>query len=68
VRSAPDKLKAFYNVSRIGAGGWSTRLRVRTALAARGNGLFCGFHGWTFNLEGKNTFRARSAGLEGLAE
>jgi phenylpropionate dioxygenase-like ring-hydroxylating dioxygenase large terminal subunit len=47
VRSAPDKIRAFYNV----CPHRGRRLRDD----ARGNlsMIFCGYHAWTFDLEGK---------------
>lgn len=56
VRAAPDKLKAFYNVC-----PHRGRQLVNTPCEenrACGNKVrfVCGFHGWTFDLEGKNTF------------
>ena len=42
--------------ARIAAAGWSTRPPARTAPAARRRHFVCGFHGWTFNLDGKNTY------------
>jgi phenylpropionate dioxygenase-like ring-hydroxylating dioxygenase large terminal subunit len=56
VRSAPDTIKAFYNVC-----SHRGRRLVDTAQGAHhahGKQLkfVCGFHGWTYNLEGHCTF------------
>ncbi len=56
VRSAPDTLKAYHNV----CPHRGRRLVDTPAGENRGCGkrhrFVCGFHGWTFNLQGKNTF------------
>lgn len=57
VRAAPDTIKAYHNVC-----PHRGRRLVRVpkgSNGARGNAetgkFFCGYHGWTFNLEGQNT-------------
>ena len=54
IRTAPDTIKAYYNVCPH---------RGRRLIDTEGNGthgnkqrIVCGFHGWTFNTDGKNTF------------
>lgn len=56
VRTAPDAIRAYYNVC-----PHRGRQLVNTpdnVNCARGNRkrFVCGFHGWTFNLEGENTY------------
>jgi phenylpropionate dioxygenase-like ring-hydroxylating dioxygenase large terminal subunit len=56
VRAAPDKLKAFHNVCpHRGRRLVDTPARENRACGKRQR-FVCGFHGWTYNLEGKNTF------------
>lgn len=55
VRSAPDRLKAFYNVCpHRGRRLISTPAGANRACGNK-NQFVCGFHGWAFDLEGKNT-------------
>ena len=49
VRSAPDKIRAFYNV--CPHRGRRLRDDARGTLKA----IFCGYHAWTFDLDGKPT-------------
>jgi len=56
LRTAADKIKAYYNVC-------PHRGRRLIDVPAGSNGavgtkarFVCGFHGWTYNLEGKNTY------------
>jgi phenylpropionate dioxygenase-like ring-hydroxylating dioxygenase large terminal subunit len=56
IRTAKDKLKAFHNVcSHRGRRLVSTPPGENRACGKRKN-FVCGFHGWTFDLDGKNTF------------
>jgi phenylpropionate dioxygenase-like ring-hydroxylating dioxygenase large terminal subunit len=56
VRTAKDKLKAFHNVCpHRGRRLVSTPAGENRACGHRKN-FICGFHGWTFDLEGKNVF------------
>ena len=56
LRTAPDTIKAFYNVC-------AHRGRVLVDAPEGSNGVrgntrnfICGFHGWTYDLNGKNTY------------
>ena len=56
VRTAPDKVNAFYNVC-----PHRGRQQVNTpdnmnGVRGKKQHYVCGFHGWTYDLEGKNTF------------
>ncbi len=56
VRSAPDELRAFHNVCpHRGRRLIDTPAGKRNARGTRPN-FICGYHGWTFDLEGTNTF------------
>ena len=56
VRSAPDEIKAFYNVcTHRGRRLVDTPEGKRNARGKKMN-FVCGFHSWTYNLEGKCTF------------
>lgn len=56
LRSAPDELRAFYNVCpHRGRKIIATPPGQRNARGKRPN-LICGYHGWTFGLDGKNTY------------
>jgi phenylpropionate dioxygenase-like ring-hydroxylating dioxygenase large terminal subunit len=57
VRSAPDRLEAFYNVCpHRGRKLVDTPKGARNARGNRKSSFVCGFHGWTFSLEGRCTF------------
>jgi nitrite reductase/ring-hydroxylating ferredoxin subunit len=61
VRSAADEIKAFYNVcTHRGRRLVDTPPGARNARGKKMN-FVCGFHSWTYNLEGKCTF-IRDAG------
>lgn len=56
VRTAPDKIKAFYNVC-------AHRGRQLIDVPADQNGVrgntrnfICGFHGWTYDIDGRNSY------------
>ena len=49
VRSAPDKISAYYNVCQH-------RGRRLTQGSGRAVRFVCGFHGWAWGLDGRNTF------------
>jgi phenylpropionate dioxygenase-like ring-hydroxylating dioxygenase large terminal subunit len=56
VRTSPDEIKAFYNVC-----AHRGRVLIDTPEGqngARGNrrNFICGFHGWTYDLDGKNSY------------
>jgi nitrite reductase/ring-hydroxylating ferredoxin subunit len=55
IRSAADKIKAFYNVCPHRG---RRLVDVPNGISACGKkrNFVCGFHGWTFDLEGKNIF------------
>ncbi len=56
VRTGPDALKAYYNVCpHRGRQLVNTPDNVNCVRGKKQN-FVCGFHGWTYNLEGKNTF------------
>jgi nitrite reductase/ring-hydroxylating ferredoxin subunit len=56
VRTAPDKLKAYHNVcSHRGRRLVSTPAGANNACGHKSR-FVCGFHGWTFDLEGKNIY------------
>ncbi len=56
VRTGPDTLKAYYNVCpHRGRQLINTPDDVNCVRGKKQN-FVCGFHGWTYNLEGKNTF------------
>jgi phenylpropionate dioxygenase-like ring-hydroxylating dioxygenase large terminal subunit len=57
VRSAPDKLRAFYNVcSHRGRRLVDTPKGDKRACGKQKNNVFvCGFHSWSYNLEGQCT-------------
>ncbi len=56
VRSAPDQIKALYNVCpHRGRQLINTPDDVNQVRGRKPN-FICGFHGWTYDLEGRNTF------------
>ena len=56
VRTAPDKINAIYNVCpHRGRKLVDVPAGKRNARGKRPN-FICGYHGWTFDLEGKNTY------------
>lgn len=56
VRTAPDTIKAYHNVCpHRGRRLIDTPCGENRACGKRKQ-FVCGFHGWTFNLEGKNTY------------
>ncbi len=56
VRAAANKIKAFYNVCpHRGRQLVNSDCETNGACGSKQR-FVCGFHGWTFNLEGKNTF------------
>jgi phenylpropionate dioxygenase-like ring-hydroxylating dioxygenase large terminal subunit len=55
VRTAPDKIRAYYNVcSHRGRRLVDTPKNAMRACGKR-NGFVCGFHGWRYNLDGQCT-------------
>jgi len=69
VRTAPDALKAFYNVcSHRGRRLIDTPKGAKRA-CGKGKHFVCGFHGWTYNLQGQCTHVAdRSLWNDALTE
>ncbi len=56
VRTGPETLKAFYNVCpHRGRQLVNTPDNTNTVFGSKEN-FVCGFHGWTYDLEGKNTY------------
>jgi phenylpropionate dioxygenase-like ring-hydroxylating dioxygenase large terminal subunit len=56
VRSAPDEIKAYYNVcAHRGRRLVDTPEGARNARGSKMN-FVCGFHSWTYNLDGRCTF------------
>jgi phenylpropionate dioxygenase-like ring-hydroxylating dioxygenase large terminal subunit len=56
VRNGPDTLRAYHNVCpHRGRRLIDTPAGVRNARGTKAN-FICGFHGWTFDLKGKNTY------------
>jgi nitrite reductase/ring-hydroxylating ferredoxin subunit len=56
VRAAPERIKAFYNVCPHRGRRLVDTPRGDNQACGKRQRFVCGFHGWTFNLEGKNTF------------
>jgi phenylpropionate dioxygenase-like ring-hydroxylating dioxygenase large terminal subunit len=56
VRAAPDKLKAFHNVCPHRGRRLVNTPSGENRACGKKQRFVCGFHGWTYNLEGKNTF------------
>jgi nitrite reductase/ring-hydroxylating ferredoxin subunit len=56
VRAAPDTLKAFYNVCPHRGRRLVDTPAGQNRACGKKQRFVCGFHGWTYNLEGKNTF------------
>jgi phenylpropionate dioxygenase-like ring-hydroxylating dioxygenase large terminal subunit len=55
-RTAPDQLRAYHNVCpHRGRRLIDTPPGARNARGKRGS-FICGFHGWSFDLQGKNTY------------
>ncbi len=56
VRAAPDRLKAFHNVCPHRGRRLVDTPNGENRACGKRQRFVCGFHGWTYNLEGKNTF------------
>ena len=56
VRSAPDRIKAFHNVCPHRGRRLVNTPCERNGACGTKRGFVCGFHGWTFDLEGRNTY------------
>ena len=66
VRSAPDKIEAFHNVCpHRGRRLVDAPEGGRNARGTRKN-FICGYHGWTFDLEGSNTFIEHQEDWQGV--
>jgi len=55
VRTGAETLKAFYNVCPHRGRQLVNTPDTENCVRGRRKNFVCGFHGWTFNLEGKNT-------------
>jgi phenylpropionate dioxygenase-like ring-hydroxylating dioxygenase large terminal subunit len=56
VRTAPDKIRAYYNVcSHRGRRLVDTPRGAKRACGKQGHLFVCGFHGWRYNLDGQCT-------------
>lgn len=55
VRTAPDTIKAFYNVCPHRGRQLVDTCPDRAQTCGKKKAIVCGFHGWTFDLNGKNT-------------
>ena len=68
IRTSEDEIKAFYNVCpHRGRQLVNTPDDVNCVKGRRKN-FVCGFHGWTFNLEGENTFILDEADWQGVLD
>lgn len=56
IRIAPDKLKAYYNVCPHRGRQLINTPQDTNGVCGRKKNFVCGFHGWTYDLEGKNIF------------
>jgi len=56
VRSAPDTLKAFHNVCAHRGRRLVDTPASENRTSGKRKNFVCGFHGWTYNLEGKSTY------------
>lgn len=56
VRTAPDTLKAYHNVCPHRGRRLVNTPCDRNGACGNKQRFVCGFHGWTFNLDGKNTY------------
>jgi phenylpropionate dioxygenase-like ring-hydroxylating dioxygenase large terminal subunit len=56
VRVASEKLKAFHNVCPHRGRRLIDMPNGANRACGKRQRFVCGFHGWTYNLEGKNTF------------
>lgn len=67
VRAAPDEIRAFHNVcAHRGRRLVDTPPGARNAQGrARGRHFVCGYHGWTYDLQGQNTHALHEADWQG---
>ncbi len=56
IRTAPDRIKAYYNVCPHRGRQLINTPDDVNSVRGRKASFVCGFHGWTFNLEGENTY------------
>jgi phenylpropionate dioxygenase-like ring-hydroxylating dioxygenase large terminal subunit len=56
VRAAPDRIKAFYNVCPHRGRQLVNTPDTENRVCGHRQRFVCGFHGWTFNLEGENVY------------
>ncbi|WP_404479812.1 SRPBCC family protein [Novosphingobium sp. BL-52-GroH] len=65
VRASADEIRAFHNVCpHRGRKLVDTPAGMRNAHASRPN-FICGYHGWTFGLDGRNTYVEHQADWQG---
>ena len=68
VRTAPDQIRAYHNVCpHRGRRLIDTPAGARNARGTRPN-FICGYHGWTFGLDGKNAFIQHEEDWQGSLE
>jgi len=56
VRTGPDTIKAYHNVCPHRGRRLVDTPKGENRACGKKRAFVCGFHGWTYNLEGKNTF------------
>ncbi len=56
IRTAPDTIRAYYNVCPHRGRQLVNSPDSTNGTRGRKANFVCGFHGWTFNLEGENTY------------
>jgi phenylpropionate dioxygenase-like ring-hydroxylating dioxygenase large terminal subunit len=57
LRSAPDTIKAFHNVCSHRARQLVDTPPTTNGVCGKKKSFVCGFHGWTYNLDGKCTYK-----------
>ncbi len=56
IRTAPDTIKAYYNVCPHRGRQLVNTPEDVNGVRGRKKNFICGFHGWSFNLDGENTY------------
>ncbi len=56
IRTAPDTIKAFYNVCPHRGRQLVNTPDDQNSVRGKKKNFVCGFHGWTYNLDGENTY------------
>jgi phenylpropionate dioxygenase-like ring-hydroxylating dioxygenase large terminal subunit len=56
IRTATDTIKAFYNVCAHRGRQLINSPRDQNGVRGKRRNFVCGFHGWTYDLDGKNTY------------